>query len=128
MVSQERDIDAHLKAIADGTRREILSLLRGGRRSVLEIAEEFPVSRPAISKHLRILKEAGLVIETPDGRQRFYTLDSGPLERLREWLAGLNVSPSGQRPRTGRVSRARAMRRAPRLARGRGGHQDWRVW
>jgi DNA-binding transcriptional ArsR family regulator len=122
------DIDTQLKAIADGTRRGILSLLKGGRRSVLEIAEEFPVSRPAISKHLRILKEAGLVLETPDGRQRFYTLEGGPLEQIREWLAGLNGGRGAGRPRTqsrSGVGGRRPALRAPRIGlRG----EDWRVW
>ena len=95
---------------------------------MLEIADEFPVSRPAISKHLRILKEAGLVIETPDGRQRFYTLEGGPLERLREWLDGLNGKSALRRPRAGWVGAAAETARRPRVARLRGAHGDWRVW
>ena len=128
MVSQESSIDAGLKAIADSTRRGILGLLKGGQRSVLEIADEFPVSRPAISKHLRILKEAGLVLETPAGRQRLYTLEIGPLDQLRAWLAQFNgghrlpravidrsASPSASRP---------VRRRSPTPADG----ESWRVW
>jgi DNA-binding transcriptional ArsR family regulator len=128
MVSQEGAVNAGLKAIADTTRRGILELLKGRRLSVLEIAEEFPVSRPAISKHLRILKEAGLVLETPSGRQRFYALERAPLEVLAAWLAGFNgngeqranMSRQGL-PTVGR-NRRRARALSLRAA------EDWRVW
>ena len=117
MVSQENVVDAGLKAVADGTRRGILRLLKGRQLSVLEIAEEFPMSRPAISKHLRILKEAGLVLETPSGRQRLYSLETGPLELMAGWFAGFN---GGRPPRS---LRRRAS--TPRAVRSEG---DWRVW
>lgn len=128
MVSKESEIDAGLKAIADSTRREILGLLKEGQRSVLEIAEQFPVSRPAISKHLRILKEAGLVLETPSGRQRLYTLETGPLDRLRVWLAGFNGRRGPELPgRTaGRRSSTPSFRRPS--ARDPAEGRDWRVW
>ena len=77
MVSQDDRLDTGLKAVADATRRGILALLGRGQLSVQEIAESFPVSRPAISKHLRILREAGLVVERPVGRQRLYALERG---------------------------------------------------
>ena len=124
MVSQEESIDSGLRALADTTRRGILVLLQEGQLSVLEIAERFPMSRPAISKHLRILKEAGLVVETPAGRQRLYTLESGPLDSLQRWLAGLNgfdgsrgASRSEKKP-----TRKAGSPRSPVLA------DDWRVW
>lgn len=74
------------KALADPTRRAILSLLREGSQPVGSIAREFPVSRPAISKHLRLLREAELVVETRDGRNRLYELNAGPLKEVDDWL------------------------------------------
>jgi DNA-binding transcriptional ArsR family regulator len=61
-------------ALGDPTRRQILSLLGGGDRSVQELADALPVSRPAVSKHLRLLKAAGLVTEEPRGTRRIYRL------------------------------------------------------
>lgn len=82
---QQTDMDV-FKAVADPTRRAILDLLRRGEQPVGEIARSFPVSRPAISKHLRILKNAGLVRERPSGRQRICSLDSQPLRGVDAWL------------------------------------------
>lgn len=76
-------------AIADPVRREILMLLRDRVLTAGEIAERFPISRPAVSRHLRVLRTAGLVRAERQGRQRFYRLDTGPLAPLEEWLAGL---------------------------------------
>jgi DNA-binding transcriptional ArsR family regulator len=65
-------------ALGDPHRRRIVELLGEGGRSVREIAEELPISRPAVSRHLRLLKDAGLVVEQPRGTQRIYSLhDSG---------------------------------------------------
>jgi len=125
MVSQDSTIDAGLKAVADGTRRGILSLLKGRQLSVLEIAEEFPMSRPAISKHLRILKEAGLVLETPAGRQRLYSLEATPLDLLRDWLAGFNGGGSSRRP-GGAPRMAVAASRRPSVSPSH--DDDWRAW
>lgn len=124
MVSQEECIDAGLRALSDPTRRGILVLLQKRQLSVLEIAEKFPMSRPAISKHLRILKEAGLVLETPAGRQRLYALELGPLESLQLWLAEFNGfrRPAGLPSARGRARRS-VSTRLP-LHR----QQDWRVW
>ena len=74
------------RAVSDPTRRALLDRLRRGGRAVGSLASEFPISRPAISKHLRILKEADLVMEHRNGRQRVYELNPGPLEQLDEWL------------------------------------------
>jgi DNA-binding transcriptional ArsR family regulator len=74
------------KAMADPTRRAILDRLRHRRRSVNEIAHHFPVSRPAISKHLRILRRARLVVEQREGRNRIYGLNPLPLGRVDLWL------------------------------------------
>ena len=74
------------RAIADPTRRAILDRLRDGGQAVGEIAREFPVSRPAISKHLRILRKARLVVERREGRSRVYALNPRPLRHLDDWL------------------------------------------
>jgi DNA-binding transcriptional ArsR family regulator len=77
-------------AIADPVRREIMMLLRGGMMSAGDIAACFDLSRPAISRHLRVLRECGLVVDEARGRQRLYRLDTGPLAPLEAWLAGLH--------------------------------------
>ena len=78
--------DAVFRAIADPTRREILSLLRGGQQTVGEIAGNFRVSRPAISKHLRLLRSAGLVVTRQDGTARVCGLNAKPLRAINDWL------------------------------------------
>jgi DNA-binding transcriptional ArsR family regulator len=78
--------DAVFRAIADPTRREILRLLRDGRRTVGEIAANFPTSRPAISKHLRLLRNAGLVVNRKDGTARICDLNAKPLRAVNTWL------------------------------------------
>ena len=75
-----------LAAIADPTRRELLALLAAGEIAAGDLAARFPVSRPAISRHLRVLREAGLVRARTDGRRRFYALDPAPLRELDAWL------------------------------------------
>jgi DNA-binding transcriptional ArsR family regulator len=75
-----------LAALADPTRRELVTLLARGELSAGELAERFPVSRPAISRHLRVLREAGLVQVRSEGRRRLYALDPGPLRELDDWL------------------------------------------
>lgn len=76
-------------AVADPVRREILLLLRGGALPAGAIAERFDVSRPAVSRHLRVLREAGLVRDEVQGRQRFYRLHLAPLRPLEAFLARL---------------------------------------
>src|ERR1041385_9239979 len=73
-------------AVADQTRRAILDRLRQGAQPVNEIAGAFPVSRPAISKHLRVLYQARLVLEQREGRQRVYRLNPAPLREVDRWL------------------------------------------
>ena len=75
-----------LAALADPTRRELIALLAGGELAAGELAGRFPVSRPAISRHLRVLREAGLVRARTDGKRRLYRLDAGPLRELDAWL------------------------------------------
>ena len=83
---RRRQSDAVFRAIADPTRREILRLLRGGRQSVGEIAGNFRMSRPAISKHLRILRSAGLVVARQEGTSRHCGLNAEPLRAINDWL------------------------------------------
>jgi DNA-binding transcriptional ArsR family regulator len=74
------------EALGDPTRRQILSLLGAGDRSVREIADALPVSRPAVSRHLRLLKSAGLVAEEPRGTRRIYRLQDEGLAAVRAYL------------------------------------------
>ena len=73
-------------ALADPTRREVFERLAGGPRSVGDLAADLPVSRPAVSQHLKVLKEAGLVIDRPQGARRVYQIDPQGLGQLRAWL------------------------------------------
>src|SRR5579885_1061502 len=73
-------------ALADPTRRQVFEKLKEGRRPVGEIARGLPVSRPAVSQHLKVLKEAGLVREERDGTRRIYQIDPQGLGQLRRWL------------------------------------------
>jgi DNA-binding transcriptional ArsR family regulator len=75
-------------AIADPIRRRVLELVRDAEVPAGEIAAQFPVSRPAVSRHLRVLREAGLVQERRVGRERLYRANPEPLAELREWLDG----------------------------------------
>jgi DNA-binding transcriptional ArsR family regulator len=74
------------EALGDPHRREILTLLGSGGRSVREIAEELPISRPAVSRHLRLLKEAGFVAEEPRGTRRIYRLQEAGLAAVQAYL------------------------------------------
>ena len=74
------------RALADPTRREILGLLRGGRHTVGEIAGNFRTSRPAISRHLRVLRSAGLVVSHRDGTAQICQLNARPLRTVNQWL------------------------------------------
>lgn len=75
-----------LAALADPTRRRVFEQLRKGPRSVGAIAQTVPVSRPAVSQHLKVLKEAGLVADRPEGTRRVYYLDPKGLAAIRRWL------------------------------------------
>lgn len=74
------------EALADPTRAEIVQLLARNDLTAGEIAERFRVSRPAISRHLRVLREAGLATVTPEAQRRVYRLDPTPLQELEGWL------------------------------------------
>jgi DNA-binding transcriptional ArsR family regulator len=75
-------------ALADPTRRAIFERLAMGPRAVGELAGELPISRPAVSQHLKVLKDAGLVIDTAAGNRRIYQIDPGGVGALRAYLDG----------------------------------------
>ena len=75
-----------LDALGEPTRRRVLELLREGPRAVVDIAAQMPVSRPAVSQHLRILKGAGLVTERTQGTRHLYSIDAEGLAALRTYL------------------------------------------
>ncbi|MFV2116176.1 metalloregulator ArsR/SmtB family transcription factor [Micromonospora sp. LOL_025] len=87
-------MDEVAAAIADPVRREILLMLRDEPLSAGQLADRFVISRPAVSRHLRVLREAGLVRDTAHGRRRVYTLVAAPLDELVGWLGRL-MRPSG---------------------------------
>ena len=75
-----------LDALGDPTRRAIVEILRDGSHSVQQIADRLPVSRPAVSRHLRLLKRAALVIDRPDGTRRVYELRPEGIDAVRSYL------------------------------------------
>ena len=74
------------EALGDPQRRAIVELLHGGERSELVIADELPISRPAVSRHLRLLKDAGLVVSEPRGTRRLYRLHDEGIEAVQAYL------------------------------------------
>src|SRR6266545_1343287 len=84
MTYEERVLDA----LGDPTRRLVFKRLRGGARSVGEIAEGMDVSRPAVSQHLKVLKTARLVVDRAEGTRRLYAVDPRGVDALRAWLDG----------------------------------------
>ena len=86
VTDKHRRKDAVFRAIADPTRRKILGLLRNDRLTVGEIAANFRTSRPAISKHLRLLRSAGLVVSHKDGTASICGLNAKPLRTVDNWL------------------------------------------
>jgi DNA-binding transcriptional ArsR family regulator len=80
-------VDAVLHAISDGSRRTILEVLGEGEATAGELAELLPIARPGVSRHLRVLREAGLVRVRQDAQRRVYALRPEPLAEVDEWLA-----------------------------------------
>ena len=76
---------AALDVLADPTRRSIFERLADGPQAVGDLAAQFPVSRPAVSQHLRALKDAGLVTDRADGRRRLYAVDPRGIDEMRRW-------------------------------------------
>jgi DNA-binding transcriptional ArsR family regulator len=83
-------------ALAEPSRRQILDLLRGGERSVGDLVARLALSQPGVSKHLKVLREAGLVEVRPEGRQRWYGLRAEPLAEVDRWLEPYRVHWSGR--------------------------------
>ena len=75
-----------LSVLADPTRREIFERLASGPKPVGEIARGLPVSRPAVSQHLKVLREAGLVVDRPEGTRRLYSVDTTGIEAVRAYF------------------------------------------
>ncbi|HET6472578.1 MAG TPA: metalloregulator ArsR/SmtB family transcription factor [Pseudomonadales bacterium] len=80
------DRNLAFRALADPTRRDVFERLVGGGKAVGELADELPVSRPAVSQHLKVLKGAGLVIDRAEGTRRVYQIDPAGLGAMRAWL------------------------------------------
>ena len=78
-----------IKALSDPIRREILQLLKSGRLSAGEIAEQFPVSGAAVSKHLSVLRDADLIRDTREGKYIYYGINTSVLEEVMLWLSSL---------------------------------------
>ena len=78
-----------LKALSDPTRREILNLLKSGKKSAGEISDHFDITGAAISRHLSVLKEADLIEDTRDGKYIFYELNASVLEEIMLWITDL---------------------------------------
>ncbi|RKT56502.1 metalloregulator ArsR/SmtB family transcription factor [Saccharothrix australiensis] len=110
-------MDEVARAIADPVRREILEMLHASRLSAGEVAARFDISRPAVSRHLKVLRDSGLVRDELVGRRRFYVLDPEPLAGLVGWLARV-TRPAGWEHRLDaletEVYRTRRERRADR--------------
>jgi DNA-binding transcriptional ArsR family regulator len=86
---QQPAADALFDALGDGTRRAILEQLRSGPLPVVEIARRLPVGRPAVSQHLKVLKNVGLVTARQEGTRRRYQIDPAGIDTLRAWLDGI---------------------------------------
>jgi DNA-binding transcriptional ArsR family regulator len=87
-MNYSRRLDATFAALADPTRRAILARLASGEASVTELVKPFPISQPAISKHLRVLERAGLITRGRDAQRRPRKLETKPLAEATEWLQG----------------------------------------
>ncbi|XXX74225.1 metalloregulator ArsR/SmtB family transcription factor [Sorangium sp. So ce134] len=86
-MTRARSPDDTFRAIADPTRRAILDALAGGERSVTELCAMFDVTQSAISQHLKVLRDAGLVTPRREGRSRLYRVEAGPLRAVYDWAA-----------------------------------------
>ena len=105
-------MDALFTVLADPTRRQIIALLAERERSAGELVAVFPISQPAVSRHLRVLREAGFVRQRGDGQRRIYTLDPAPLAALDDWLAHYRHFWSGRLDALDRLLQEERARRA----------------
>jgi DNA-binding transcriptional ArsR family regulator len=80
-------ISTTLEALGDPSRRQIIAFLAGGESAVADIASQFSFSGPAVSQHLKVLRDAGLVTVRPDRQRRYYALNRAPLAEAAAWLA-----------------------------------------
>jgi ArsR family transcriptional regulator, arsenate/arsenite/antimonite-responsive transcriptional repressor len=87
------------KAIADPTRREILALLRHGERTAGELAEHFDMTKPSMSHHFSVLKDADLIVSRRDGQQIWYSLNTTVVQDLLTWVMDLSSKDGGKRSR-----------------------------
>ena len=90
-MAQDKRSDAVFRAIADPTRREILNLLRARPQTVGDLAGNFRMSRPAISKHLRLLRSAGLVVSRRHGTASVCALNAKPLRLVHDWIRDYQI-------------------------------------
>jgi DNA-binding transcriptional ArsR family regulator len=104
------------EALGDPNRRAIVELLRSGDRSVQELADELPISRPAVSRHLRLLKQAGLVTDRAEGTRRLYRLHDEGIDAVREYLERV----WGEAAARFRLAAENTAARSPTTVRGRG--------
>lgn len=88
-MSEDLNLDAAFSALADRTRRAILARLASGEATVNELAEPFDMSQPAISQHLKVLEQAGLIVRRVDGTKRPRRLSKQGIDRMDQWLAML---------------------------------------
>ena len=88
-MNEELNLDATFSALADPTRRALLARLAQGEATVMELAKPFQMTQPAISQHLKVLEDAGLIVRRIDGARRPRRLAKGGIEALDQWLAML---------------------------------------
>ncbi len=115
------DLTTTLRALSDPTRRSILDHLRHGEVAAGDLAERLAMSRPAVSKHLAVLREAGLTVPRRHGRQQLYRLQAEPLEEVRDWL---ERHPAARRPAAVRQRDRASAAPVPEGDR----RDDWRCW
>jgi DNA-binding transcriptional ArsR family regulator len=106
------DHDLQLQALGDPTRRAVLNLLRDGPMPVAEIARKFPISRPAISQHLRVLKDAGLVTDSAVATRRLYELNPDAFVSLRAYFDEFWTAALGEFKKRAESRRAKRRRSA----------------
>src|ERR671917_20035 len=98
-IEDAKHLDEWLPALADPTRRRIVEILGSGPRTATEIHAAFPIAAPAVSRHIRVLREAGLIVEhgvEGDKRVRLYALSPEPIDELSRWLEQLSEAWQGQ--------------------------------
>uniref|UniRef100_UPI00258D360D ArsR/SmtB family transcription factor n=1 Tax=Arthrobacter sp. TaxID=1667 RepID=UPI00258D360D len=102
-------VEAVFAVIAEGTRRDILEALATEHKAVGQLVEELGVSQPTVSKHLRVLREAGVVTMRAQGQKRYYSINTEPLSMVSEWLHGLGAgAATAPRPAAAPKPRDRA--------------------